>query len=199
MFQYCFMRIKEFDPEKVTDSAMDVFWHKGFSATSVQDLVEATGLSRSSLYSTFKNKEELYQQALYRYQLKTQTNIDLLSSTGSVKKIISQLLSQIIEDEVTDIQHRGCLIANASLELAGHDERTAQTVKYNFERLKKALETLIIRGQQSGEITMHSSPHALALFFVNTIQGMRVLSKGCCEQNRREFLCDVAEIALNTL
>lgn len=193
------MRIKEFDPEKVADSAMDVFWRKGFSATSIQDLVEETGLSRSSLYSTFKNKEELYQQALYRYQLKTQANIDLLSSTGSVKKIISQFLSQIIEDEVTDSQHRGCLMANASLELAGHDEKVAKTVIYNFERLKKVLESLIIRGQESSEIKVHSSPHALALFFVNTIQGMRVLSKGCNEQNRREYLCNVAEIALNIL
>ena len=116
------MRTKEFNQDEVADAAMDVFWRKGYAATSVQDLVEETGLSRSSLYSTFKNKEELYQQALYRYQLKTKSNIDLLSDTGPVKTLISQLLSQIIEDELADSQHRGCLIANASLELAGHDE-----------------------------------------------------------------------------
>ena len=134
------MRVKEFDPEKVTESAMDVFWRKGFAATSIQDLVEETGLSRSSLYSTFKNKEELYQKALHHYQIKTKANIELLSSSGSVKYLISQLLFQIVEDELTDSQHRGCLIANASLELAGQDEKIAQTVIYNFERLKKALE-----------------------------------------------------------
>lgn len=193
------MRIKEFDPEEVADSAMNVFWRKGFAATSVQDLVVETGLSRSSLYSTFKNKEELYQQALYRYQLKTKTNIDLLSSQGSVKNIISQLLFQIIEDEISDSQHKGCLIANASLELAGHDEKTAKSVRYNFERLQRALEKLIIRGQQSGEIGGQHCPQALAIFFVNTIQGMRVLSKGCSQQNRHEYLRHVAEVALNTL
>jgi TetR/AcrR family transcriptional repressor of nem operon len=96
---------------------------KDFSATSIQDLVE-TGLSRSSLYSSFKNKEQLYQQALSRYQrLISKSNIDLLSSDGSVKSIIQQLLSRIIEDELNDPQHRGCLMANACLELAGHDQR----------------------------------------------------------------------------
>lgn len=194
------MRIKEFDPEKVTESAMDVFWRKGFAATSIQDLVEETGLSRSSLYSTFKNKEGLYQKALqHYYQIRTQANIELLSRLGSVKDLISQLLFQIIEDELTDSQHRGCLIANASLELAGHDERTAKTVTYNFERLENALESLMIRGQKSGEISTHHSPLALALFFVNTIQGIRVLSKGCSEENRQEYLTNIAKVALNVL
>ena len=193
------MRVKEFDPEKVTESAMDVFWRKGFAATSIQDLVEETGLSRSSLYSTFKNKEELYQKALHHYQIKTKANIELLSSPGSVKDLISQLLFQIIKDELTDSQHRGCLIANASLELAGQDEKIAKTVIYNFERLKKALESLIMRGQESGEISIQHSPLALALFFVNTIQGIRVLSKGCTEETRQEYLTNVAKVALNIL
>ncbi|KYQ70929.1 TetR/AcrR family transcriptional regulator [Acinetobacter pragensis] len=194
------MRVKEFDLEEVTESAMDVFWRKGFAATSIQDLVEETGLSRSSLYSTFRNKEELYQKALHHYhQIKTQANIELLSSSGSVKDLISQLLFQIIEDELIDSQHRGCLIANASLELAGQDEKISKTIIYNFERLKKALEKLIVRGQESGEISTHHSPLALALFFVNTIQGIRVLSKGCSEETRQEYLTNVAKVALNTL
>lgn len=193
------MRIKEFDPKKVTESAMDVFWRKGFAATSIQDLVEETGLSRSSLYSTFKNKEELYQKALHHYQIKTKANIELLSSSGSVKDLISQLLFQIIEDEIQDSQHRGCFIANAGLELAGQNEKVAKTVSYNFERLKKALENLLIRGQKNGEISVDHSPSTLALFFVNTIQGIRVLSKGCSEETRQEYLTNVAKVALHTL
>lgn len=193
------MRTKEFDIEEVADAAMNVFWRKGFAATSIQDLVTETGLSRSSLYSTFKNKEELYQQALHRYRIKTKSNIDLLSSAGSVKNIIQQLLSRIIEDELNDPQHRGCLIANAGLELAGHDEKTALSVISNFEQLSRALEKLMIRGQQAGEITTQNTPKALALFFVNTIQGIRVLSKGCSPQNRQQYLQNVAEVALSTL
>ena len=50
------MRTKEFDPEEVENAVMQVFWRKGFAATSIQDLVEETGLSRSSLYSSFKKE-----------------------------------------------------------------------------------------------------------------------------------------------
>ena len=53
------MRTKEFEPDQIADAAMRVFWQRGYAATSVQDLVEGTGLSRSSLYSTFSSKQGL--------------------------------------------------------------------------------------------------------------------------------------------
>jgi TetR/AcrR family transcriptional regulator, transcriptional repressor for nem operon len=193
------MRNKEYDIDEVADKAMNLFWYKGFAATSIQDLVEATGLSRSSLYSSFDGKEDLYQQALNRYQLLTKSNIDLLSTEGSTKGIIRKLLMSILESELNDSNHRGCFMANASLELASHDERIANSVIYNFERLKKALEDLIDRGQRSGEVSNDKNSSALAIFFVNTIQGMRVLSKGSCEGNRRKNLLDVIETSLNLL
>lgn len=65
------MRTKTFEPDEIADAAMKVFWQRGYAATSVQNLVEGTGLSRSSLYSTFENKQGLYQQALRRYQAVT--------------------------------------------------------------------------------------------------------------------------------
>ena len=58
------MRPKEFDPEQIADAAMQVFWQRGYAATSIQDLVEGTGLSRSSLYNAFDSKHGLYTCAL---------------------------------------------------------------------------------------------------------------------------------------
>ncbi|MCP6423679.1 TetR/AcrR family transcriptional regulator, partial [Klebsiella pneumoniae] len=77
------MRTKEFETDEIADAAMQVFWRRGYAATSVQDLVDGTGLSRSSLYSTFQNKQGLYQKALQRYELLTTlNNVKLLSSSG---------------------------------------------------------------------------------------------------------------------
>lgn len=193
------MRSKTFEPDEVVDAAMRVFWKRGYAATSVQDLVEGTGLSRSSLYSTFENKEGLYQQALRHYDAITTANIKLLAGEGTVKERIRSLLMRILEDELEDAQHRGCFVANATLELAGHDEAVAGLVAHNFQRLQKALEELIVCGQQVGEIRAEKLPRALARFFVNTIQGMRVLSKGSAEAERRQCLLDVVEVALSTL
>ncbi|PCF93916.1 TetR/AcrR family transcriptional regulator [Vreelandella nigrificans] len=193
------MRTKEFEPDDVADAAMRVFWQRGFAATSVQDLVEGTGLSRSSLYSTFENKQGLYQQALRRYQAITTANVELLSSPGSPKRLIRHLLMLIVEDELSDPQRRGCLVANATLELAGHDEAIAELVAHNFQRLQKSLEKLIHRGQKSGEVDAQKSARALAHFFVNTMQGLRVLGKGSPAQQRRQCMLDVVDVALDTL
>jgi len=193
------MRTKEFEPDQIADAAMRVFWQRGYAATSVQDLVEGTGLSRSSLYSTFESKQGLYQQALRRYEAVTTANVELLSGPGPVKELVRQLLMRITEDELSDPQRRGCLVANATLELAGQDEAVAELVAHNFRRLQKALEKLILRGQQAGEIAADKAPRALARFFVNTMQGMRVLGKGSAPQHRRSCLLDVIDVAMAAL
>ncbi|MCE1187066.1 MAG: TetR/AcrR family transcriptional regulator, partial [Rhodocyclales bacterium] len=137
------MRSKDFEPDEVADAAMRVFWQRGYAATSVQDLVQGTGLSRSSLYSTFESKQGLYQQALRRYRAITEAHVASLSAPGAPKALIRQFLTCIAEDELCDLQRRGCLVANATLELAGHDEAVAELVAHNFLLLETALEKLI--------------------------------------------------------
>lgn len=194
------MRTKEFETDEITDAAMHVFWRHGYGATSVQDLVDGTGLSRSSLYSTFESKQGLYQKALQRYELLTTlNNVKLLSGSGSPKALIRQLLVNVVEDELNDAERKGCLVANACLELSGHDEDVAQFVVSNLQKLQHALENLLIKAQQSGEIASTQNPRALASFFLNTMQGLRVLGKGSPLEQRKQCLMDVVEIALNVL
>lgn len=194
------MRTKEFETDEITDAAMHVFWRHGYGATSVQDLVDGTGLSRSSLYSTFQSKQGLYQKALQRYELLTTlNNVKLLSGSGSPKALIRQLLVNVVEDELNDAEHKGCLVANACLELSGHDEDVTQFVVSNLQKLQHALENLLIKAQQSGEIASTQNPRALASFFLNTMQGLRVLGKGSPLKQRKQSLMDVVEVALNVL
>lgn len=193
------MRNKEFELDEVADAAMQVFWQKGYAATSVQDLVEGTGLSRSSLYNTFENKQKLYQEALKRYQAITTANIQKLIGNEPVKEQIQQLFLSILDDELKDPQQKGCLVANAALELAAHDENVAQQINYNFQRLQQALQNLIMRGQNTGEISEEKNAEALAYFLVNTIQGMRILSKGSSFQERQKILNYVIDITMKYL
>ncbi|QNW94715.1 TetR/AcrR family transcriptional regulator [Acinetobacter seifertii] len=194
------MRTKEFETDEIADAAMQVFWRRGYAATSVQDLVDGTGLSRSSLYSTFQNKQGLYQKALQRYELLTTlNNVKLLSGSGSPKALIRQLLINVVEDELNDSEHKGCLVANACLELAGHDVDVSQFVASNLQKLQHALERLFIKAQQSGEISSTQNPRALASFFLNTMQGLRVLGKGSPLEQRKQCLMDVVEVTLNVL
>jgi TetR/AcrR family transcriptional repressor of nem operon len=193
------MRPKLFEPDAIADAAMQVFWRRGYAGTSMQDLIDGTGLARSSLYNAFESKHGLYEHALRRYHELTVSNIELLSEPGPVKALVRQLMMRIVEDELGDADQRGCLAANATLELAGQDEVVAEIVSQNFLRLEKALERALVRAQESGEIDAHNSPRAVARFVVATIQGLRVLSKGSSRQGRRQRLLDVVNVAIDAI
>ncbi len=193
------MRPKIFDMERTLDAAMQIFWQKGYAATSIQDLVDGTGLGRGSLYHAFDSKHGLYEQALRRYHALTQPNIALLSESGPIKALIEKLLLSIVADELSVSPRSGCMAANASLELAGQDEVVAKLVTHNFGRLEKALEGALLRGQAAGEIDSHKQAAKLARFILNTIQGLRVLGKDIAYAERKQRLLDVVEVTLSAL
>lgn len=193
------MRPKEFDPEQIADAAMQVFWQRGYAATSIQDLVEGTGLSRSSLYNAFDSKHGLYTCALKRYQERSNANIALLAQDAPAKELVRQLLLRIVDDELDDTQRLGCLAANAALEVAGQDPEVAELVAQNFRRVEAALERVLRRGQEQGDIDPDKNPRALASFVVCTVQGLRVLGKGSAADERRERLSNVLEVVLQSL
>jgi len=193
------VRPKEFDPEQIADAAMQVFWQRGYAATSIQDLVEGTGLSRSSLYNAFDSKHGLYTCALKRYQQMTSANIELLGADAPARELVRRLLMRIVDNELEDPRRLGCLAANASLEMAGQDAAVAQLVAQNFQRIEAALEQVLRRGQEQGEIDPQKNPRALASFVVCTVQGLRVLAKGSLAEQRRQRLLDVVEVVLASL
>lgn len=193
------MNTPHFNPDDAADAAMRVFWRKGYAATSVQDLVEGTGLSRSSLYNTFDGKHGLFQHALKRFHGQTASNVALLARDGPAKERVRELLQNIVEDELTGEACCGCLVANTSLELGGLDSTVTNLLGEHFSALETALTTLMQRGQKQGEIKAGASPEALARFIVATIQGLRVLGRGLADKEQSQRLHDVVEVALAAL
>ncbi len=193
------MRPKEFDSDAIAEAAMRVFWLRGYAGTSIQDLVEGTGLGRGSLYNAFGSKQGLYEFALRRYYEMTAFNVALLAEEGEVKELIRRLLLKIVAEELQDTENFGCMVANASLEVARHDSGVAELVAKNFSRMERALTALLLRGQAAGEIDPGKRPEALARFIVSTIQGIRVIGKGGAREDRSERLADIVEVAVSAL
>ncbi|KHO16637.1 TetR family transcriptional regulator [Acinetobacter baumannii] len=193
------MRPKEFEEDDIAEAAMKVFWQRGYAGTSIQDLVEGTGLGRGSLYNTFGSKYGVYEFALKRYYEITACNIAMLSEDGTVKELIRRLLMKIVSEELNDTENMGCMVANASLEMARHDEGIADLVAKNLSRMERAISTLILRGQANGEIDATKKPDALARFIVSTIQGIRVVSKGSEKKCHSERLVDIVDVAISAI
>src|SRR3954468_21430170 len=106
-------RSKDFDEQEVLNKAVSLFWLKGYNGTSMQDLVDTLGISRSSLYDTYVDKHTLYLKALAFYRLTWGDQLnDIVAQTASAKQAIKQLLQLITSNLLNDEQHKGCFMVN---------------------------------------------------------------------------------------
>jgi TetR/AcrR family transcriptional repressor of nem operon len=167
-------RPREFDERQVIESLMNVFWAKGYEAATMQDLVSATGLLKGSLYGAFGDKHSMYLVALKHYdKTRIQSGIDMLNGEGTARQKINRLFDSVIESTNKGFFAGGCLLCNASIEMAASDKQVKSEVKTTIRRLRLALlETLephCKNNEQAG---------SLASFVVSAYFGTRTLAKG---------------------
>jgi len=177
-------RPRAFDEDRVLDAVMDTFWRNGYEGTSAQDLVDATGLGRGSLYAAYSNKDGLFEQALLRYRKRAQGHVDLLRQPGSPKQRLRELMETMIDDDLKASEKRGCLATNSAIEMARRDPHVADLVRQNFEILTRGIEETIRRGQAAREIPADADAGVLALFLFNTVQGLRVITRTASAKDR---------------
>lgn len=189
--------VKHFDSDAVVERATDLFWRRGFEATSVQDLTDELGISRSSLYATFGSKDRLYQQALLHYcAVEAGPRHALLTGDGSVLAAIRSLLRGIADAPLERPDRRGCLIVNAAMERVPSDADTAAAVAAQLGRFEAALCAALRRGHDTGELDPSQDPRAVARFLVCVVQGMRVVGKATGDA---AALRDTVEVALSAI
>ena len=191
-------RQKEFDVDEALGQAMELFWCRGYEATSLSDLLEHLSIGKGSFYNTFDSKHELYLRALDRYRgLMGDRLVDELGRPGPVLPAIKGLLEAISEQDLGDPERRGCMVVNSATELVPRDPEAERRVVANFVRLEDALRATISRGQSTGEIPAEKDPAALARFLMTLIQGLRVVGKATCDRAALEDTIDVALEALS--
>jgi TetR/AcrR family transcriptional regulator, transcriptional repressor for nem operon len=175
-------RKKEFDPEKALDKAMNIFWLKGYDATSVDDLCEAMGIRRGSLYDTFGDKRSLFLKSLDRYAQKNKESAESLEELDSALQAIATVFYSALEEALNDPHCRGCFVVNTITELAAINPVIASFSKDQSAKFEKSFYNLLVRAEKDGEIEVNQDLHAKAQFLVNAFYGLRVTAK--VNQNR---------------
>lgn len=171
-------RTKEFNEDQALDKAIEIFWHKGYNGTSAQDLVTHLGLSRSSLYDTFGDKQKLFAQSLLRYQKQSQDQvIKLLDESENVKETLHDIFKQAVIESLEDRITKGCFMVNSSVELAMHDDEIAKIVKDNSQTMEEVFTKAVQKGQAAGHISKTTDARVLARFIFNNYSGIRVLAR----------------------
>jgi TetR/AcrR family transcriptional repressor of nem operon len=170
-------RTREFDPQTALEQAMQLFWSQGYEATSLADLLVATGLSKSSLYDVFKSKHALFLAALERYEasvmaeMATRLNEARLPRAAVVALLVTAANNSLYRDQ------RGCLMANVAMERGPRDPEARERIAGAFARLEDAVYRALYRAREAGDIDAGRDIRALAAFVIATLNGLRVAAK----------------------
>lgn len=190
-------RHKEFDRANVLEKAMQAFWRRGYEGTSVQDLVEATGINRGSMYDTFGDKRGLFQAAVQHYIANVSVQrLAKVSDAADPLDGIRAYFEGLIEFSVGDGRELGCLITNSVVELAPHDAVIGETLRKSFARVEDTFYRALLKAQQDGDIAQGQDIRALARFLTATVNGLRVFARADADA---ATLRDVVESALSLL
>ena len=190
-------RAKEFEPEAALQSAMELFWSRGYEATSVRDLLGGMGIGRGSFYDTFGDKRTLFLAALDRFErTRTAWVLEALEGSESPLETIRYVFERSVDNLVGFEPRRGCLLANSAVELAPHDPEVAERISRYLRRTEDAFEKALGRARSAGDLPEHKDPRALARFLVSNLHGLRVLARAGAA---RETLEDTVRVTLGAL
>ena len=191
-------RPKEFNPDEALEKAMQVFWHKGYEATSMEDLLTEMGINRGSLYATFGDKRALFLKAmdLYCSGGGIGSRLSILNQPGPALPLIRQFVSAMLEFGLSDPLRRGCMMTNTLVELAPHEKDIALKVSGRLQMAEEGFFQLLSRAKHEGKLATHKDPRALARVLVTMMQGTIVMIKA---GTPADVVRQTAETALSIL
>ena len=188
---------KLFDSDAVLDKAMELFWKKGYHGTTINDLVEVTSLSRSSLYATFEDKHKLYVAALRHYQtLQKKGLTEALDKQSSARKKIEVIFRAYLEAILHDAYGKGCFMINTATEMTNQNKALAKIVGSDFEGMEELMFSLIKQGQSEGNISKKQKPKTLARYLFSSYLGMRLAGQAYPDRTTLE---DIVRLTLSVL
>ena len=187
----------EFDPDLALVSAMQLFWRKGFETSSLQELLNSMGLSKSSFYQTFRSKHALFQRSIQHYRESFCTEMRAsLEKAKSGKDFIEDTLSNITDETTGANSRQGCLLMNTASEFAQSDPEIAELVSQSIEIITDIFEMAVRQAQLEGDISPAQDSRTLAMYLVSSIAGLKNMVKAGAD---RETVKRIAAITLSAL
>lgn len=186
---------KAFLPDQALETVMNLFWQQGYEGSSIEDIVQCTGLGRGSLYDTFGDKHALYVAALQRYLTKFRMEIASYEQPEtSLTDTLEHYFQHWIEGLLSDPAHRGCFLVNAIIEMAPHDEEINRITQSALQAQAEEFYRLLIKAQVRGELAWTYDPHQGAHFLLGILISIRVFARA---GQGRTVLQDVVKTALS--
>lgn len=172
-------RPAEFDRVQALRDSMMVFWRRGYKATSIKELTDATRLQPGSLYSAFRSKHALFLLALDNYFVEQQAFVTriLRQSDQPPLQRIRNFFDELLQQSVTDKEKKGCLLVNTLLETPAKDHEINRRVTRMLLTVEDMFREVLTEAISDGSLSPAKNPAVLAKVLVNGIFGLRVYGK----------------------
>ncbi len=171
-------RNKQFDEQQALQVVMLLFWAKGYGATSMQDLEAATGLTRTSLYNAFGNKNRLFKQALGLYISLVQEKFQrIVQEAPTARAAVSGLFEAVIDLHFSKDSPGGCLVVLSVMESSQHDAETMAMAEAMFQAEQQMMVGILEGGKKRGELAADFPVVETAIALAAAASGMVVLAK----------------------
>ncbi len=184
-------RPRNFDLDQALESAMQVFWKKGYEGTSLPDLTEAMGINRPSLYAAFGNKEELFRKVIDRYVAGPASCMQRALQAATAREVAQGWLQSALEMQ-TQGDNRGCLVVNGAVIGSDASESIRKELiarrAFGESKLRERLE----QAQASGDLPANASPADLARYITTVIQGMSIQAAAGATRAQLQSVIDLA-------
>ncbi len=175
-------RALEFDPETARAAIMQVFWSKGYEATSLSDLERATSLVRTSLYNSFGKKPEMFLDSLKLYHETIEKQIESMTHGLGSEALVAMIIAMMEGSDKTWQQPAGCLMVMSATESKTIEPRHLQIVRNYRQMLVRKAKEALERDRQSGRLARHVDPEGAAELLVCVVWG--ALAAQCLSAQR---------------
>jgi TetR/AcrR family transcriptional repressor of nem operon len=170
-------RPREFDEQAVLNAATDIFWAKGYEATSTRDLLARTGLTPSSMYAAFGDKRRLFRRALDHYLGRLRAKMSYLEATVSPGQAITGFFEDTIGRTLEDALQRGCMLVNSALETSPQDTEFRDAIAHELTLIENFFRGRLVAGQEREEVSVTHSADDAARQLLAVLLGVRVLAR----------------------
>jgi TetR/AcrR family transcriptional repressor of nem operon len=185
-------RPRSFDEGRALGAVMDVFWNKGYEATSMADLMAATGLHKGSLYQAFGGKHSLFVRALSEYVVQLAGNMKhcLTGAARGIDGLRDSMYCQIDLSVNDDGSSNGCMALNTLVETAQHDPEVMNVLKGAFKMRLELIGEAVVRAQSEGDLRQDLSSERMTLMLATFEAGLMAEIKGPLGREEAKELVD---------
>jgi len=168
----------KFNRQQVVDKATDLYWQKGFHATSMRNLQDVIDMRPGSIYAAFGSKEGLFKEALQNYKATGLAQLALCrENCDSPIAALKLFMHKLIIESHCSAPSGICMLSKTVAELTGENQELLDAARFALIEVEQAFKQLIVEAQKLGEVDKFKDPARLASHIQIQITGLRTYAK----------------------